>query len=359
MHILAVVCLMLPALATAAEHPVLTFEDPAGDDDGNGSLLYPQRSGFEKGDLDLRSLRMLDLGASYRFEATFTNPIRDPATQLSDSGPESLAQFARRGFYAFNLDIYIDQDRVQGAGNTHTLPGRHVEIDQAHAWEKALVLTPRPELMRKQLVDAIAESEQIETAAAAQRVDRAILFPTAIKVRGRTISFEVPAHFLAGGRPKQEWSITAFMTGAKTSIEADLALLRSAQSTIAQLDLGVMQPQSGRPRTSFGYSSATAPSPIVDLLAPPPLNQQALLAVPITLPGVIGPHGGSAEIGPGAPAPGLGREQAAPEVSSKETRRSSTDAVAERLRTLRDLHQQGLISADEYRDLRRKILSEL
>ena len=95
-------------------------------------------------------------GANLRFEAVMRNPVRDPSGVRSDSlGSEDLALFARRGFYAFNLDIYVDTDRVAGSGNTITLPGRGARIDAASAWEKAVLLTPRPELMRRQLRDAL------------------------------------------------------------------------------------------------------------------------------------------------------------------------------------------------------------
>lgn len=156
---------LLPALAaaaltaTAAQRVVATINDPAGDDDGDGSLVYPQRSDFRPGDLDLVSLRISRGDDTYDFEVTLRNAVRDPASVPADSGSETLADFARRGFYAFNLDIYVDLDRIAGSGNTFTLPGRKAVIDPAFAWERAIVLTPRPELMRQQLIDAIVESD--------------------------------------------------------------------------------------------------------------------------------------------------------------------------------------------------------
>ena len=68
--------------------------------------------------------------------AAARRPIDDLGTQLTD--------VARFGFYNLNLDIYIDTDRVPGSGGVTMLPGRLAEIDPATAWEKAIILTPRP-----------------------------------------------------------------------------------------------------------------------------------------------------------------------------------------------------------------------
>jgi hypothetical protein len=365
---LLLLTLVFPALtAWAAEHEVATLVDPAGDDNGNGALVYPQRDDFQPGDLDLRSLRIVRIDNAYRFEATFSNPIRDPATVRGDVGPESLAYFARRGFYAFNLDIYIDQDRVKGSGNTYVLPGRHVSIDESHAWEKAVILTPRPELMRQQLIDAVAEAESARSKDdVARRIDGLILFTTNVQVRNRTVSFVAPAAFLAGGRPDTDWSITAFVTGAKTSIEADLGLVGSPGTALERLTLGVMQPKSGRPRDTFGYSSITAPVPVVDLLAPSPLNQEVLLSRAAPLVGVTWSASGDvAAAGSGRPVTSLtsvpspipAAAPGSPSVAPNATR-AERGSIAERLRTLNDLRAQGLISDEEYQELRRKILSE-
>jgi hypothetical protein len=353
--------LVFPVLtAWAAEREVAALTDPAGDDDGNGTLVYPQRDDFQRGDLDLTSLRIVRSDDTYRFEATFKNPIRSPAYVRGDVGPESLAYFARRGFYAFNFDVYIDQDRVKGSGNTYTLPGRHVMIDESHAWEKAVILTPRPEVIRQQLIDAVAESEGARSPEeVAKRIDASILFVTDIRVRDRFVSFAVPAAFLAGGRPDTDWSITAFVTGAKTTIEADLDLFNSPGTALERLSLGVMQPKSGRPRDTFGYSGVTAPVPVVDLLAPAPLKQKEILSGPAALVGVTWTaSGAAAAAGSGTPVTSLATVPS-PRPAAPGAAAARPPAIAERLRQLDELRAQGLISESEYQELRRKILAEL
>lgn len=359
---LLLLALVFPVLsAWAAERQVATLNDPAGDDQGNGTLVYPQRSDFQPGDLDLLSLRMVRTDDAYRCEATFRNPIRNPASVAGDVGPEPLSYFARRGFYAFNLDIYFDQDRIQGSGNTYTLPGRRVNIDESHAWEKAVILTPRPELMRQQLIDAVAKSEGARSPEeVAKRIDGSILFPTEVRVRNRSVSFVVPAAFLAGGRPDTDWSITAFVTGAKTSVEADLSLSGSPGTVLERLSLGVMQPKSGRPRDTFGYSGAAVPVPVVDLLAPVPLKQQELLAGAAPLVGVAWAVSGAAAVaGSGRPVTSLTNVPSPTPAAAPGSASAQRGGITERLRTLNELRAQGLISEEEFQELRRKLLSEL
>jgi len=401
--------LLYAVTAVAAERVVATFTDPAGDDVGDGTLVYPQRSDFERGDLDLTSLRLIRDGAEYRVEAAFRNPIRDPASVISDIGSDSLAVYARRGFYAFNLDLYFDQDRIVGSGNVFTLPGRGAVIDPSFAWERAVVLTPRPELMRQQLIDALLATEPDRNRdATIAAIDRKVFFATQVRVRGRTVSFAIPAKFLAAGRADSDWALTALVTGAKTVIEADLNLFRAAGSALERLPLGAMQPDAGRPRDTFGYTGQRAPSAIVDLLAPSADQQRQLLARGGALAGVAlsaaavanaagtatpvtsllagtsprtaapavpaspaaAPSAGSVPT-PAAPpsVPAAATAPAAPATAAPDTkpvpppavapRAPARGSIAERLQQLKQLFDQKLIDEAEYKQQRQRILNEL
>ena len=78
-------------------------------------------------------------------------PIRSPVGRVTMIGQTPLDKIARNGFYTFNVDIYIDNDRVGGSGQTGTVPGRGVTVDRQFAWEKCIVLTPRPDAARTML----------------------------------------------------------------------------------------------------------------------------------------------------------------------------------------------------------------
>jgi len=270
---------LLPLAVLAQPVPLLDITDPEGDDVGDGSLVYPRDSAYKAGDLDLRSLRVYAEGKDLRFEATFRNPIRDPASVMSPGmGADSLSTFARHGFYAFNLDIYLDTDRVPGSGNTVTLPGRRALLDPAHAWEKAIVLTPRPEMMKRQFIDSLRETSSASAAEVNATVERSVFFPTQIRARGRTVSFTVPGSFvdaagLAGA------SMTAIVTAAKLTVDAGLNMAFGDAGSRERFTLGVAQPDVGEPEFAMGYRSAPAPATsVVDVLSPDPRQQPAQLA---------------------------------------------------------------------------------
>ncbi|MDZ7653232.1 MAG: glucodextranase DOMON-like domain-containing protein [Burkholderiaceae bacterium] len=411
--LLLLALLMHSATMFATERVVATLTDPAGDDQGDGSLIYPARPEFRRGDLDLTSLRIVQVGDAYRFEATFRNPIRSPVGIVSDTSSDQLSNFARYGFYSFNLDLYFDQDRIQGSGNTFTLPGRGARLDPASAWERAVVLTPRPQVMRTQLIDAAADAQPERAKEIEAAVDRMVHFATQIRVSGRTVSFSVPAAFLAAPAPDTQWVVTAVVTGAKTTIEADLNLLKQGGSAVDRLALGAMQPESGRPVNSFGYSGLRAPLPIVDLVAPTVERQRELLAreatiagLPLspaavaTAPGMAQPAAGllmAAGVRAGPPpsepapvaapaavattpvpaaAPAAPPPVAAPAAAATSPARAQPAApavvptpvapatpargsIAERLQALKQLFDQKLIDEAEYKQQRQRILNEL
>jgi hypothetical protein len=279
--------------AQAATRPIVSLSDAVGDDFGDGRLVYPQQGDYESGDLDLVSLQINREDQGLWFEATFKNQIRDPANAAGSVGAETLAAIARRGFYQFNLDIYVDTDRVKGSGNTFTLPGRHVRIDPGYAWERAVVLTPRPESVRGQLTEALLKQDSNRSQREVEAsVDQTIFFPTQVRVRGRTVAFFVPEKFF-GGSDGADWAITAFVTAAKSSNDMKLTFgSAETKPTLEGTDLDVMQPQLGRPRTAIGYGATGAkPSPIFDLLTRSAEQQAAQLASSAPLVGVSwGPH---------------------------------------------------------------------
>lgn len=279
--------LMAVMTVQAAMQPIVTLTDASGDDYGDGRLVYPQQGGYETGDLDLQTLKISRDDLGFWFEATFKNPIRNPANAASEVGSESLAEFARKGFYQFNLDIYIDTDRVKGSGNTFTLPGRQVRIDPGYAWERAVILSPRPEFTRRQLLDVLAKQFPTHTAKEIEAgIDQTMFFPTQTKVSGRTIAFLVPSSFI-GRSDGTDWAVTAFVTAAQRASELKLFWGSGVKTPVDELNLGVMLPQPGQPRDAVGYGMAgSKPSPIFDLLTRSKEQQTALLSSGAPLTGV-------------------------------------------------------------------------
>lgn len=376
-----VMTLPLPG-AWAGQQTLVSISDPPGDDYGAGTLTYPQRIDFQTGDLDLLQLKVSRDEEGFWFEAAFKNPVRDPADVTDTVSSRSLAIFARKGFYQFNIDIYVDTDRAQGSGNTFTLPGRNVLIDPAYAWERAVILTPRPELMRQQLLDAVTGQAPGQSEAQTEAaMDQSMFFPTRIRVRGKSIAFFVPAGFFSGS-DRTDWAITAMVTGAMTSIPAGLSLFPSTTTALERLQLGVMQPVAGSPKDTFGYSGAipgsVTPGPVVDLLGPSAEQQKQQLMVKENVSGVSwGQHAAddtqstmsaheSASPSIARPVASIGQlfQQEKPAIPSMETgpgeiRPPVEPSIAKRLQTLQQLLDQKLIDDEEYRQQKQRILNDL
>ncbi len=369
------IALLLQALTAGADQqPLATISDPLGDDNGAGTLTYPRRTDFQVGDLDLRQLQISRDEEGFWFAATFKNNIRNPNDVPYTVGAESLANFARKGFYQFNVDIYVDTDRVPGSGNTFTLPGRQVSIDPRFAWERAVILTPRPEVIRQQLLDVLAEQfperASVEIAAS---VDQSLIFPTRIRVHGKSIEFFVPASFF-GGSDGTAWAVTAMVTGALTTIPFDVSLSNTTTKPLDRLQLGVMQPALGQPKDTFGYSGAI-PSPVVDLLAATVEQQTQQLAAKHDLTGVAwGTDTANVTSALPAASPAtassvipIGRffqpeTQAAAQPAQAATTQASPltePSIVQRLQTLQQLFDQKLIDEAEYKQQKQRILQNL
>jgi hypothetical protein len=356
--------------ASAGSLPLVTISDPVGDDHGAGTLTYPQRDDFRVGDLDLLQLQVNRDGQGLWFEAMFKNPIRDPGNVAGTVGGDALANFARKGFYQFNVDVYIDIDRIEGSGNTFTLPGRQVRIDSNYAWEKAVVLTPRPELMRQQLISVLAEQyPEISSAEIEASVDQSVYFPTRIRVRDKTIAFFVPASYFAGS-DGTNWAATALVTGALTTIPADFSLFSTKKKPLDSLQLGVMQPAPGHPKDTFGFSGHQ-PSPVVDVLGASAELQVRQLAEKTDLTGV---SWGSHEANESSPLqaattsilpigkllqPEIAVAAKPAEPGSADARSSADTSIAKRLQDLQQLFDQKLINEAEYKQQKQRILNEL
>jgi hypothetical protein len=380
-QLLVLACCVV-TVAPAGAEPIFTLEDPRGDDDGAGTLMYPNRDDLKAGDLDLVRLSAEQRSDGVWFVAEMAQPIRSPVGRVTEVGQTPMDRLARNGFYTFNLDIYIDTDRIAGSGQSGTVPGRGVAVDRQFAWEKCVVLTPRPDIARTMMQmyfdgefeaerrakqgkvsgDEIAELQSLAEA----RVEDLFFFPTRVRVSGRTIEFLVPEHFL-GGVPAKSWGYTVLVTGADLEQTGRLNLLGKA----SQPTMMTMSVARGLRWSQWGIRSDAdeATPPVVDVLAVDGETQRLALASYDTvaarlaaIPGVA-PDGSVAVAGTGEPAtpPQLARIEAVGQGSTEAAPKPPAErrTVPARLRTLNELLADGLITQAEYNDLRRKILAEL
>lgn len=294
--------------------PSFVLVDPAGDDHGDGDLVYPRSPDLAPGDLDLLRLEARPEEGGTLFTATFARPVRVPYRRAVDDAGGQLTDVARNGFYTLNLDVYVDLDRVPGSGEVRMVPGRKAEVDPASAWERAIVLTPRPGEARaalKRLWLEEAKRRRSETASLGARDIAAleaevevraekVFFPTRVRVSGRTISFFVPPEVL-GGPARADAAYVVAVTGADLALKVDLA---SFLGRAREGGLFVMGIAAGPPRdANFGGGREGDPlqPPLVDVVVPPggPTQEQLLAGDPARrdeprrLPGVV-----PAEAGP-------------------------------------------------------------
>ncbi len=378
-------CLLLAAVLAAAAAPVraetlFTLTDVRGDDDGSGALIYPNRDDMTRGDLDLVSLSVEQRADGIWFVAEMGQPVRSPVGRVTEIGQTPMEKIARNDFYTFNIDVYVDKDRVTGSGQTGTVPGREVTVERADAWEKAIVLTPRPDIARTMLqlyFDDVLESElrtrkgRVSTedleglqANSSARVDELFHFPNKVRVAGRRIEFLVPSDWL-GGVPQPGWAYTVIVTGADLDKPSRPGQLGSDRQVM--LTMGVAR---GIRWSQWGIRADAdeATPPVIDVLAPDPAVQKRVLSTYDTTVGRLPAIPGIAPDGsPSAPGSG---EEPPPDQLAKISLLPPAEGAAPkpgaerrtapaRLRTLNQLLAEGLITQDEYNEMRKKILAEL
>jgi len=301
--------LTLPALAAGRSTKIFELTDPRGDDHGDGSLVYPLNDNYTEGDLDLLSLTARQGDGGTWFDAVFARRVRVPDRRAIDALGTSLTSVARFGFYTLNLDIYIDTDRVPGSGGVYALPGRMVRIAPESAWDRAIVLTPRPHEARgelKRILMRTLENEMDEgrvaldeTEADTMRrqipldVEQRVFFPTLIRVRGQTISFFVPDSFL-GGSAQPDWSYVVAVSGADILQSFELTA-RLGLSEEGAESLMILPRAEGRSTEYFGgRERAPLQPPLVDIVVPVGRTQAEVLRsydlaehLDAELPGVV------------------------------------------------------------------------
>lgn len=304
--VLAAIVLAAPAFGAKE---IFKLADPRGDDHGDGNYIYPDNSDLNRGDLDILSLTAKQEGQGTLFEVTFAKPVKVPGRETIDDLGTELAEAARFGFYLQNLDIYIDTDRTAGSGGLTMLPGRNAEIDPAFAWEKAIILTPRPHEakaeLKRMLVKILNEDSQKEGSGltdddveALKRqipadVDSRVHFATQIRVRGQKISFFVPGIFL-GGPAKATWGYVVASSGADLLQSFDLARVLGRQNAAKSLMILPVSPGRWAERFGGGRDNATNQPPLIDVIVPKGQGQEKLMADfdsrakrPVVLPGVV------------------------------------------------------------------------
>jgi hypothetical protein len=160
------------------------LQDPANDDFGPGSYVYPTDAVYKAGSFDMTRFQVVPQGDDIEFRVTLRSRIEDPWDSKAWGG---------NGFSIQMAVVFIDTDSQPGSGSTKGLPGLNVRFAPENAWDKAVIISPQPPTRVN------SEIEQ----KAADRKDR-IIVPKITRASGKTLIAVVDRAQL-GGMPQPGW----------------------------------------------------------------------------------------------------------------------------------------------------------
>ncbi len=167
---LAAALLGAPALAANK----VSFKDPSGDDKGPGKYTYPTDPVYKRGSFDLTDFSLEKKGDKGELTIGLNTSLENPWKMGA-------------GFSVQMIFVFIDTDGKEGSGSTDGLPGLNVKFAPAHAWDKAIIISPQ---------DASRVKAEVGNKAGAQKDN--IIVPSRVKGSGRKITASFDASGLQG-----------------------------------------------------------------------------------------------------------------------------------------------------------------
>ena len=214
---------------------VLAFEDPAGDDDGNGNYVYPAARDLLPGALDLRGVRVTEALGRVGFEI-----------DMAAVGGSGLSPWGFFGLYC-RIVLQRDGDRTRSNDLGIQLNGG---VDAADAFDLVIDVTPDGVLVRTaagQWLDILRLPREGEAL-----------------VDGNTLGFSLPVELI--GSPREDWRCQV-MTG----FHARSVGIGDGVGQIARVAVDRSGLQGGG-GDALGFSSN-----VYDLLTPPGVDQRQVL----------------------------------------------------------------------------------
>lgn len=167
---LAAALLGAPALAANK----VSFKDPSGDDKGPGKYTYPTDTVYKRGSFDLTDFSLEKKGDKAEVTVGLNTTLENPWKMAS-------------GFSVQMIFVFIDTDGKEGSGSTDGLPGLNVKFAPAHAWDKAIIISPQ---------DSSRVKAEVGSKAGAQKDN--VIVPLRVKASGRKITATIDASGLQG-----------------------------------------------------------------------------------------------------------------------------------------------------------------
>lgn len=185
------------ALSPSAAGYSFALTDPAGDDKGPGTYVYPTDSVFYRGAFDMTGFQVTTDGGNLVFKITM-------ATEIVNSwgGPNGVSVQL--------FQVYIDKDHKPGSGFTECIPGANVSFDPASAWDFGMIIE-----------GGWGQEVENQMAAKAEKAMQKVLHVVHTgSVAGKVLTFTVPLAVV--GEPTDTWGYQVFCLGQEGSSEADV-----------------------------------------------------------------------------------------------------------------------------------------
>ncbi len=179
-----------PGATTAALDGDVDLTDPAGDDFGPGTYVYPTDAVYKPGSFDITRVQVMPQGDDVEFRITVKSRIEDPWDSKAWGGNGFSVQM---GF------VFIDQDHKPGSGVTKGLPGLNVRFAPENAWEKVVILSPQGQTRLNSEIDIKAPDLKSN-----------IIVPKITRASGRTLIAIVGKDQL-GALPQAGWGYQVAM----------------------------------------------------------------------------------------------------------------------------------------------------
>ncbi|MDI7247111.1 MAG: glucodextranase DOMON-like domain-containing protein [Bacillota bacterium] len=224
--------------AQGAETPVVSLADPAGDDYGPGTYVYPTNSVFSPGAFDIAKFEVYKEADEARFEITLAESIANPW-----GGPNGIS--------VQMFQIYVDSER--SSGFAECIPGANVAFADDSRWDKAIICEGGWGTEVEDIMAGLVDDDMRSCIHVAKKAS----------VTGRTIRIWVPVSWL--GTPSPGWGYQVLLMGQEGSKDV--------------MD-GIKVRRVLRERTEwqFGGSDESGYHPnVLDMLTEPGADQKAIL----------------------------------------------------------------------------------
>lgn len=194
---LALLVISMPVLAQKE----VSFKDPAGDDNGSGSFIYPTDPVYKPGSFDITGFTVNDKGSTVELTVNVGAGLENPWNMAS-------------GFSVQQAFVFIDMDGKAGSGHQFALPGLNAEFLPCCYWEKAVIMSPQP-----------SSRVKTEVKMKAADTERDIIVPVSITPRGKSFTAVIQKSDL-GADVSEDWGWQVLLTSNEGFPEGNSILVR-------------------------------------------------------------------------------------------------------------------------------------